>query len=303
MGNCPLSEYKDDGEFKYINKEYPGLIAVHKDPWIFVVPQFLNKEECNSLIQYSSPHLNTSVSFVDNKICKNNDRKSNDVRLNYSFTSSIQKKISSLIHYPVENFEPLKVIKYEEGDFFLPHHDGFRENEYKKIKDELCDIKHNNRVVNCLIYLNSCKSGGETLFTKYNIKIKPYQGLCVIHFPARLPTFDRVFPKNIQIGTKLLARTEPNENINKTYASVVEIISDELFRIDYDECFNKNFTQIVSIKDEGIIYTIVESLKGITDERLIHQGLPVKDEKYIACQWCFPGKYNRHSQYAHIPQI
>ena len=76
MGNCPLSEYKDDGEFKYINKEYPGLIAVHKDPWIFVVPQFLNKEECNSLIQYSSPHLNTSVSFVDNKICKNNDRKS-----------------------------------------------------------------------------------------------------------------------------------------------------------------------------------------------------------------------------------
>ena len=303
MGNCPLSEYKDDGEFHYINKEYPGLIAVHKDPWIFVVPHFLNKEECNSLIQYSSPHLNDSKSFDGNKVTKGNNRTSKDIRLNYSFTSSIQQKISSLIRYPVENFEPLKVIKYEEGDFFLPHHDGFHVNEYKHIKGELCDVEYNNRVVNCLIYLNSCKSGGETVFCKYDVKIKPYQGLCVIHFPARLPTYDRIFPKNIQIGTKLLARTEPNENIEKTYATVVEIISDELFRIDYDECCNEHFAQIVSIKDEGIIYTIVESLKGISDQRVIHEGLPAKDEKYIACQWCFPGKYNRHHEKAHVPQI
>ena len=303
MGNCPLSEYKDDGEFHYINKEYPGLIAVNKDPWIFAVPHFLNKEECDSLIQYSEPHLQDSLYFMDNQTCKSDKRTSKDVRLNYSFTSNIHKKISSLIHSPVENFEPLKVVKYEEGEYFLPHHDGACRNEYKITNGELCNIAHNNRVVNCLIYLNNCKSGGETEFGKYDIRIKPHQGLCVIHFPARLPTFDRSFPKNIQVGTRLFARTSPNEKINQVLATVIEIISDDLFRIDYDECCDKEFTQIVSIKDEGIIYTITETLKGYRDERVIHQGLPAKDTKYIACQWCFPGKYNINHELAQIPEI
>ena len=37
-------------------------------------------------------------------------------------------------------------------------------------------------------YLNDVKSGGETHFTKLNLKIKPKKGLGVLHFPCYVPS-------------------------------------------------------------------------------------------------------------------
>jgi hypothetical protein len=39
--DIPLSEYTDEGNFWFINRDFPGLRAIHKDPWIFLVPQSL----------------------------------------------------------------------------------------------------------------------------------------------------------------------------------------------------------------------------------------------------------------------
>ena len=43
--SIPLSEYHKDDSFWFINKNYPGLRAVHKDPWIFLVPNLLDEGE------------------------------------------------------------------------------------------------------------------------------------------------------------------------------------------------------------------------------------------------------------------
>ncbi len=45
-----LDQYEDTGDFWYINKEYPGLRAISKDPWIFLVPNLLSREQCEALM-------------------------------------------------------------------------------------------------------------------------------------------------------------------------------------------------------------------------------------------------------------
>ena len=42
--------YKRDGEYHYINVNYPGLVCIHKDPNIFVVHDFLTNSECDTII-------------------------------------------------------------------------------------------------------------------------------------------------------------------------------------------------------------------------------------------------------------
>ena len=38
--SVPLSEYAPNGDHLAINIDYPGLRAVHKNPWIFLVPDY-----------------------------------------------------------------------------------------------------------------------------------------------------------------------------------------------------------------------------------------------------------------------
>ena len=49
--NISLSTYHPDNMHHFINPTYPGLRALHADPWIFVVDDFLSPSECTHLIE------------------------------------------------------------------------------------------------------------------------------------------------------------------------------------------------------------------------------------------------------------
>jgi hypothetical protein len=111
----PLSDYVDDGNTQFINKDFPGLQAIHRDPWIFLVHDLYSKGECDALITKcradddGKPKLRRATSANSVTGETSSRRSSTQVRLHYSEVAGLQSRIASLINVPSCNFEAMKV--------------------------------------------------------------------------------------------------------------------------------------------------------------------------------------------------
>jgi hypothetical protein len=107
--NIPLSEYSSDGDHLAINVDFPGLRAIHKDPWIFLVPDLLTQDECEQLMAKAEPHFQDSCSY------SNGHRACDECRIARSETQGIQSRYSKLV-------EPLPAA-FASPPPLLSHHD------------------------------------------------------------------------------------------------------------------------------------------------------------------------------------
>ena len=89
--NIPLSEYSSHGDHLAINVDFPGLRAIHKDPWIFLVPDLLTQDECEQLMAKAEPHFQDSCSY------SNGHRTCDECRIARSETQGIQSRYSKLV--------------------------------------------------------------------------------------------------------------------------------------------------------------------------------------------------------------
>ncbi len=48
--SIPLAEYKNTGDFWFIDVDYPGIQAISRDPWIFLVPNLWTLDQCRALV-------------------------------------------------------------------------------------------------------------------------------------------------------------------------------------------------------------------------------------------------------------
>jgi len=108
--SIPLSEYAPDGDHLAINTDFPGLRAIHKDPWIFLVPDLLTRDECEKLMAKAGPHFQPSW-------YSNDHRTSTECRIARKETQGIQGRYSKLLNMPVENMEAAKVSRYRKGQY------------------------------------------------------------------------------------------------------------------------------------------------------------------------------------------
>lgn len=137
----------------------------------------LNYEECVLIIENNNSNLNRGA--VTNGLSIYED----DFRTNYTgnllpnpkiekLLDKIQSKISKLTGLPIENQEPMQLLRYNMFEKFEEHHDSDYEvgDAYEK---------YGHRVYSCVIYLNSVKRGGETYFQNADIVSDPYPGKMV----------------------------------------------------------------------------------------------------------------------------
>jgi len=145
--NIPLSEYAPDGDHLAINVNFPGLRAIHKDPWIFLVPDLLTQDECEQMVAKALPHFQPSYSY------SHAHRTSSECRIARKETRGIQSRYSELLNVPVENMEAAKVSRYRKGEYFKNHVDALSGMGFLE-----------NRIATLFVYLNDCDIGGETRF-------------------------------------------------------------------------------------------------------------------------------------------
>ncbi|CAA7035707.1 unnamed protein product [Microthlaspi erraticum] len=127
------------------------LEVLSREPRAFLYHNFLTNEECEHLINLAKPKMGKSLvrDTITGGSKESSARTSSGTffkRGHDKIVEEIEKKISEFTFIPVENGEGLQVIRYEVGQKFDPHFDGYE------------------RIATVLMYLSDVERGGETVF-------------------------------------------------------------------------------------------------------------------------------------------
>ena len=124
---------------------------------------FLTEEECDHLIALASPTLKAStvVDVSTGGSMSSSIRTSSGMFLvkgEDEIVASIERRIASWTHVPIEHGEGFQVLRYELGQEYRPHYDYFHDNVNTQRE------KGGQRVATVLMYLSDVDRGGETIF-------------------------------------------------------------------------------------------------------------------------------------------
>lgn len=159
----------DDGGFPLVRPSYHQL---HDTPLIRVAPGFLNPEECQHLAHISSPNLAPSV-IVDPATgatrpheIRTSDGMSIGPASEDLIVRAINARIAAFSGTPIENGEPLAVLRYSPGQEYKLHSDALPNGE-------------DQRYCTVILYLNEGFEGGETDFPAIGLRVRPKAGMAL----------------------------------------------------------------------------------------------------------------------------
>ena len=154
-------------------KKYTNNVIFHKkEPLVVEINNFLTDVESNHIIKLCTGKFSRSQAgdgitqsrtseqcWCQDKNCTNDD-----------VIKKVEERISSLLNMSNENAEFMQILKYEENQYYMEHHDQ--------------NSPHNSlqgpRVFTFFMYLNTVESGGETYFPKLNLYIKPIKNKAIL---------------------------------------------------------------------------------------------------------------------------
>lgn len=184
MFDKSLKDYFKNKDVHFINKNFKNLKAIHKNPWIFEVDNLLTYEECDILINKSK---NTMTPSRCKTGLNKEQRKSYSTRLHYDEVKEIQNKFQNLLNLPLDNFEALKIQKYNKNGFFKLHTDGFNNNFNISGKSLFPCVEglypNRGKVIKELIHMSSIVNEKKYICTQwgwscsYDIYKDPHNGL------------------------------------------------------------------------------------------------------------------------------
>lgn len=187
-------------EQKPKQKSRHAPVLVLKSPEVSLYNNFLSDVECALLIWMSNDRLKRSQ-VVDNQnggeyIDPNRSSDGTCFQVNENVViANIEKRISEVTGYPIENGEGIQILRYKEGQEYRPHFDYFDPSS-PAINNQLS----NNRVCTFLMYLNTPEEGGETVFPDAGLSVKAKQG-SALQFSYQTPSPDT---KTLHAGTPVI---------------------------------------------------------------------------------------------------
>ena len=185
----------------------PAVIWVEMlsdSPRVMLFHNFLGADECQALIAMAEPRLARST-VQANGLEESRDRTSYTTNLGKSETllvRTVERRVVALSGgYPLDNLEPLQVVRYKPGQFYKPHYDYFPRGK-KGTAEAL--RRGGQRTVTFFIYLNALpddEPGGGTSFPKLGLTVRPRLGTALF-FSNLLPD-GREDPRVLHSGDTL----------------------------------------------------------------------------------------------------
>jgi prolyl 4-hydroxylase len=192
--------------------ELPGahscsVRVLSEEPRILLIENFLTAAECEALRGAGEPKMKRSTvqgkgddgSGGPNVLSTHRTSwTANLEKAQDEVVKAIESRAALLSGYPLDNLEPLQVVRYQPGqqykrhfDYFVPGTDGAEE----ALK------RGGQRRVTIFAYLNTLpeEAGGETEFTELKIKVRPVAGHAVL-FHNTTPE-GKVDPRTAHAGT------------------------------------------------------------------------------------------------------
>jgi prolyl 4-hydroxylase len=148
-------------------------------PRITVFENFMSFDECELLMDMAEPRLIRSktlnkegTNFIEHEVRTSSGaafpRGEND------FIEMLDVRAAKLLNWPVDRGESYQVMKYEVGQEYKPHFDFFMAQTDTNLMS-----RGGQRVSSLIIYLNTPKRGGGTLFPEIGLEVVPSAGSAV----------------------------------------------------------------------------------------------------------------------------
>jgi len=150
-----------------------------RDPNISYYHQLFSHDECDFILNNCHEFKRSlNYSHSEKKSVESDHRTSftytNDTRKfshhNEKIYQTVKNKFWQFDNFTIDNFESVQILRYDVSQEFKPHFDYF----YKPNDDV-----YNDRIATMIVYLNDNYEGGETIFPKVNLTIKPVKGSAV----------------------------------------------------------------------------------------------------------------------------
>ncbi|MCE2659439.1 MAG: 2OG-Fe(II) oxygenase [Rubrivivax sp.] len=180
-GNLPEPDIADGRSVLDIEGHRVKIATAMKHPRVVVFEGLLTLDECQALVDLSSPRLARSET-VDNSNGGNevNAARTSDGmffgRGETPLIERIERRIALLLRWPVENGEGLQILRYRPGAEYLPHYDYF-DPVHPGSKPIL--QRGGQRVGTLVMYLSAPLRGGATTFPHVGLEVGPVPGNAV----------------------------------------------------------------------------------------------------------------------------
>ena len=179
----------------YCNKHMHSYEVLSREPIIVLSDEFLNQDDCQRILNLQKQLENSTTSM--NRI---KDYRKSLVTLvdeEDDVIKKVKKKIVKSFGLSDDGMEKLQLQKYPEGGYYKEHFDAKSEDHFQK------DESFSQRKYSIIIYLNDDFSGGETIFPKKNISVKPLQGRLLL-FSNLLNETNYVHPFSSHLSNKIV---------------------------------------------------------------------------------------------------
>jgi len=154
-----------EGRRSVPNDTEPWIETLSWSPRVYTYHNILTLKECQYIMDLARDKVSRSQ-VVSNTggSAVHNARTSSGVFMsqyvNDPVIKKLTKKIAEWTHVPEENGEIFYLLRYEEGQKYLPHNDFFAHDE----SGEKFIGAAGQRIATVLTYLHSPEEGGETIF-------------------------------------------------------------------------------------------------------------------------------------------
>lgn len=152
----------------------PGVFRMPaKEADMFVMPNFLPREECETLIALIDQDRFPSGLLADNPEPGFRTSESANLDREHPAVKAVEERIIKLMGIQAEHGEGIQGQRYAPGQQFKPHHDFFHTVEnYWQTEQHF----GGQRTWTVMVFLNEPEAGGHTFFSEVNVKIQPRVG-------------------------------------------------------------------------------------------------------------------------------
>ncbi|MEJ8815837.1 2OG-Fe(II) oxygenase [Variovorax ureilyticus] len=173
LSNSPL--YIDAGDRRV------HVLQTMQSPRVIVFGDLLSDEECEALIAAARQRLARSLT-VETQTggeALNVDRTSDGMffeRGENPMVARLEKRIATLLRWPLEFGEGLQILRYAPGAQYRPHYDYFDPSEPGT---PIILKRGGQRVATLVMYLHEPEQGGATTFPDVGLEVAPKRGTAV----------------------------------------------------------------------------------------------------------------------------
>ena len=144
------------------------MIKYNNSPTIIVEDNVLSPDLCDHIINLATTQgLGNNLIIRDGKYVQDEMRTSKGSYFSYgdnNVLDTVIEALSDMCGLPPTRLEPVTIQRYQPGQEYKPHYDGFLPDDKGKMPKSAKVKESGNRCVTMITYLNTVSDGGCTVF-------------------------------------------------------------------------------------------------------------------------------------------